>query len=329
MTSWATVSPPGTPRLTSENDLHVFESKPTRGESGGVLVFPPVNDLSYWARSNGLLIVLVVLGVVLLTRFVGWLGGRITDHVDQSSSDLDEVVRSERAKHRHSMTQVLTWMVVAMLYCVAAVMVIKLLQIPISGFVAPATVVGVALGFGAQQIVQDLLAGFFLISEHQYGYGDVVRLNVFGVNTPPVSGSVEEVTLRVTRVRTLDGEMVIIRNGLIQQVINLSRDWARAVVDVPVPTSVGVPLATQLLHQAGQATFADPALHPLLFDEPTVTGIESLEVDQFLIRVIARTQPGRQFEVSRALRAYITDAFAQAGVSVSADAGPTPAKEAG
>lgn len=169
-----------------------------------------------------------------------------------------------------------------------------------------------------------MLAGFFLISERQYGYGDVIRLNVLGVATP-VTGTVEEVTLRITRIRSLDGEVIITSNGQIVQVTNLSRDWARSVVDVPVPAWVGVDRATELLHRVGQQAFADARLQPLLLDEPTVTGVESLDVGQFQMRMIARTQPGRQFEVGRALRARITSTFADAGVTVSTSVDSAPA----
>jgi small conductance mechanosensitive channel len=95
-------------------------------------------------------------------------------------------------------------------------------------------VAGVALGFGAQRIVQDLLAGFFIITERQYGFGDVIRLAVVGIGEPR-TGTVEDVTLRVTQMRTVDGEVVVTPNGQIVQVVNLSRDWARAVIDIPLP----------------------------------------------------------------------------------------------
>lgn len=288
------------------------------------VALPPLDDLSHWARDNGLLIVLVVIGAVLLSRFASWLGTRITHRIDEANANSDLLVRSEASKHRHALTQVITWIAIVTIYCVAAVLVIKLFGVPLSGFVAPATVAGVALGFGAQRIVQDVLAGFFLISERQYGYGDVIRLNVLGVATP-VTGTVEEVTLRITRIRSLDGEVIITSNGQIVQVTNLSRDWARSVVDVPVPAWVGVDRATELLHRVGQQAFADARLQPLLLDEPTVTGVESLDVDQFQMRMIARTQPGRQFEVGRALRARITSTFAEAGVTVSTSVDSAPA----
>lgn len=288
------------------------------------LALTPLTDISRWARGDGLLIVLIVIGAILLTRFANWLGARITQHIDETNRNADLIVRSEASKHRHALAQVITWVSLVLIYCVAAVLVVKLFGVPLTGFVAPATVAGVALGFGAQRIVQDVLAGFFLISERQYGFGDVIRLNVLGVATP-VTGTVEEVTLRITRIRSLDGEVIITSNGQIVQVTNLSRDWARAVVDVPVPVAVGVDRATELLHKVGEQAFADKRLRPLLLDEPSVIGVETIEVDQFALRMIARTQPGKQFEVGRALRARITNAFASAGINVTTSVDSAPA----
>ena len=278
----------------------------------------PLNDIGLWARSSGLEIVLFVTGAVLVTRFATWLSGRITTRIDAQPVDGDVVLRSEAAKHRHAVTQVVTWTFLVLVYCLAAVLVLQRLGVPLTGFVAPATVVGVALGFGAQRIVQDVLAGFFMVTERQYGFGDLVRLNVSGVSTS-VTGTVEEVTLRITRVRAPDGEVVTTPNGQIVQVINLSRDWARAVIDVPVPASADVAHVSTLLGQVGAAAFADPELHDLLLDSPAVMGVESLDLDQFKIRVVARTQPGKQFQVGRALRVRITAALLRAGISVPAD----------
>jgi small conductance mechanosensitive channel len=280
----------------------------------------PLNDVGLWARTNGLQIVLLVTGAVLLTRLANWLGARITEHIDELNKGDDVLVRSEAAKHRHALAQVITWVSLVVIYCLTAVLVVQRFGIPITGFVAPATIAGVALGFGAQRVVQDILAGFFIISERQYGFGDVIRINVLGVGTPVV-GTVEEVTLRITQIRSLDGEVITTSNGQIVQVTNLSRDWARSVVDVPLPATVAIDRATEVLKQVGAAAFADEHLRPLLLDEPSVMGVESIDVDQFKLRVVARTLPGRQFEVGRNLRARITTAFASAGVTVSTQLG--------
>jgi small-conductance mechanosensitive channel len=278
----------------------------------------PLHAIETWARSSGLEIILLVTGAILLTRFAAWLGGRISARIDAQSGGTDAILRSEAAKHRHAVTQVVTWTFLVLIYCLAAVLVAERLGIPLSGFVAPATVAGVALGFGAQRIVQDVLAGFFMVAERQYGFGDLVRLNISGVATP-VTGTVEEVTLRITRVRAPDGEVVTTPNGQIAQVINLSRDWARAVIDVPVPASADVTAVSALLAKVGHDAYADEELHDLLLDPPAVMGVESLDIDQFKIRIVARTQPGKQFQVGRALRVRITAALLRAGINVPAE----------
>jgi len=280
-----------------------------------VLADSTLSDFSHWARGSGLEIVLYIVGAELLARLVRWFGGRVTSRIDEKQSQIDSLVRSEAAKHRHAVAQVLTWVTVVLIYIVAAILVADRLGVPVAGLVAPATVAGVALGFGAQRIVQDILAGFFIITERQYGFGDLIRISQLGAATG-VTGTVEEVTLRITSIRSSNGEVVIVPNGQIVQVTNLSRDWARAVVDVPVPVSVDVTQVNEILHEVGVAAYADEELRPLLLDTPTVMGVESLEVDQFKVRLVARTLPGKQFEVNRLLRNRIALAFREHGINV-------------
>jgi moderate conductance mechanosensitive channel len=283
-----------------------------------LLAVTPLNDLGTWGRSNGLEIVLFVLGAILLSRFVRWIGALATSRIDARGTEQDELVRSEVAKHRHALAQVVTWTVLVLVYSIAAILIVQRFGVPLAGFVAPATVVGVALGFGAQRVVQDLLAGFFVIAERQYCFGDLIRMSVVGVPTP-VLGTVEDVTLRITTVRSVNGEVVITPNGQIVQVTNLSRDWARAVIDVPVPVTADVTRVSEVLKQVGKAAFADNELHALLLDAPSVMGVESIEVDQFKIRLVARTLPGKQFEVGRALRSRITQSLLREGINVPTD----------
>jgi len=144
----------------------------------------------------------------------------------------------------------------------------------------------------------------------------VVRLSIPGTGTP-VQGTVEDVTLRVTQLRTVNGEVVITPNGQIVQATNLSRDWARAVIDVPVPSTAEVSTVTAILQDVGTEAYADEELRPLLLDAPTVMGVESIEVETLSIRIVARTLPGKQFEVGRMLRARIAEALRTAGIIVA------------
>ena len=204
-----------------------------------------------------------------------------------------------------------------LIYSIAVFFVLDRLGVPVTGLVAPATVLGVGLGFGAQRIVGDVLAGFFIITERQYGFGDVVAIAVTGA-AEPAMGTVEDVTLRVTRVRSQNGEVVTVPNGQIVKVVNLSRDWARAVIDVPVPTSLDVNRVNEVLREVGREAFRDPAMRPLLLDPPSVMGVESLGLDEVNVRMVARTLPGKQFEVGRDLRARIVRAFRDQGMGVPA-----------
>jgi len=278
----------------------------------------PLSDFNTWVRTSALEIVMLATGTVLVSRAARWVSGRMTERIDRRASSTDALVRSEAAKHRHAEIDVITWTFLGLLYTVTGVLAVQRLGVPLASLVAPATVAGVALGFGAQRVVQDLLAGFLIVTERQYGFGDLVRISALGATTG-VTGTVEEVTLRITRLRTINGEVVFVPNGQIVQATNLSRDWARAVIDVPLPVNVDVSIASRILREVGEAAFADESLRPLLLDAPTVMGIESIAVDQFDFRVVARTLPGKQFDVSRKLRVRIALALREAGIGVPAN----------
>ncbi len=262
--------------------------------------------------------VMWVIAAILVNRFINWASGRVTARIDAQFAHSDSLVRTEAAKHQHALIQVISWVAIATVYLVASYNVVHALGVPITALVAPATVVGAAVGFGAQRVVQDLLAGFFLITEKQYGFGDVVDLTLTA--NARASGTVEDVTLRVTKLRNADGEMITVPNGQIISATNLSKDWARAVIDIPVPKSVDISRVNELLHRVGQRAFADPLMSTLLLDEPTLMGVESIDVDHVNLRMVARTLPGKQFEVGRNLRERIVRALATAGITVNAQA---------
>jgi small conductance mechanosensitive channel len=278
----------------------------------------PLTDFSQWARGDLLVIVLLVLGAILFTRLAEWLRGQIIAHIDARASETDELVRSEAAKHRQVVAQVVTWSVLAVLYLVTAVMIVQHLGVPLAGLVAPAALLSAALGFGLQRFVQDIAAGLFITGERQYGFGDVVTIAAAGV-TQPVTGTVEDVTLRVTRLRSVSGEVITTPNGQIAQVTNLSRDWARAVIDVPVPSAVDVGHVTEILRRVGEDAYGDDRLRKMMLDPPTVMGVEKIEVNTFSVRMVARTLPGMQFDVGRELRARVASAFRYEGINVPAE----------
>ena len=159
---------------------------------------------------------------------------------------------SEGLKRSRAVSEAVEWAVVALTYFIAGILALDRLGIPLTTLVAPATVIGIGLGFGAQQMVGDLLAGFFLFAEHQFAFGDVIRLSVPG-QTTGITGTVEELTLRVTKLRTAQGELVVVPNSALRQVTNLSKDWSRAVIDIPVAVTEDLEQVTGLLKRGGRA----------------------------------------------------------------------------
>ncbi|MEU0545475.1 mechanosensitive ion channel family protein [Nocardia sp. NPDC005978] len=282
--------------------------------SSSILAAGTGSDLGNWFRSSGLEIVLLIVGAMLFARAVTFVRDRITRKIDASFRSSDSLVRTEAAKHRHALAQVLTWVVLSLVYFLVALEVLQRLGFQLGGLVAPAAVIGAALGFGAQRIVQDLLAGFFLITERQYGFGDVVRIAVTG-SAVDAEGTVEDVTLRITTLRSADGEVISVPNGQIVKVTNLSKDWARAAIDVPVPATADINRVNEILREVGAKAFADRKLKTLLLDEPSVMGVEDLTVDQMNIKMVARTLPGKQFEVGRELRVRVAAALRREGLS--------------
>ena len=278
----------------------------------------PLDDLDQWARGDLLEIVLLVLGAMLLTRLADWARNQVMRRIDAHARETDELVRSEAAKHRHVFAQVVTWSFLAVVYVVSAVLVVQRLGVPLAGLVAPAALLSAALGFGLQRFVQDIGAGFFITGERQYGFGDVIKISVTGIPQPAV-GTVEDVTLRVTRLRSVSGEVIITPNGQITQVTNLSRDWARAVIDVPVPAAVEVSRVTDILKRVGDEAWQDDRLRKMMLDPPTVMGVEAIDIDTFSVRMVARTLPGMQFDVGREIRARVASAFRYEGINVPAD----------
>ncbi len=202
---------------------------------------------------------------------------------------------------------------VALASFIAAILALDRLGLPLTTLVAPATVIGIGLGFGAQQMVGDLLAGFFLLTEHQFAFGDLIELSMPGQQVG-VTGTVEELTLRVTKLRTSQGELVVVPNSALRQVTNLSKDWSKAVIDIPVSVTEDLAMVTDLLKDVVATMAADPHWSGLLLGDPVVAGVETIDVGYVQLRLIARTLPGRQFEVAREIRLRAATALRSAGV---------------
>ena len=219
---------------------------------------------------------------------------------------IEQMRREQRAR---SISQLLRSTTSVFLYAVAVVTVMGILGINIGPIVASAGVVGVALGFGAQTLVKDYLAGIFSIMEDQFGIGDLVDVG-------PVVGIVEEVGLRVTRLRDLSGVVWYVRNGEILRVANRSQGWTMAVVDIPVSYDSDLDTVKTIVEQVADAMSADESCRELIIDRPEYAGVESVSGEAVVVRVTARALPDKQVAASREIRERMKNALDIAGITI-------------
>jgi small conductance mechanosensitive channel len=259
----------------------------------------------------------LLLGTGLFVRFAHWFGARRRRWIDNQIRRQIEsgAAASEGLKRSRAVSEAVEWTVVALVSFIVGILALDRLGIPLTTLVAPATVIGIGLGFGAQQMVGDLLAGFFLLTEHQFAFGDLIRLSVPG-QAVSITGTVEELTLRVTKLRNAQGELILVPNSAMRQVTNLSRDWSKAVVDIPVSVAEDLERVTAILKEEVIGTMtADAHWRSLLLGDPVVAGVETIDVGYVQLRLIARTLPGRQFEVAREIRLRAATALRSEGIN--------------
>lgn len=218
-------------------------------------------------------------------------------------------VNVRSAARAQTITAVLRSAATGVIGVFAGVYILDILGLDLGPLIAGAGVAGVALGFGAQSLVRDFLSGIFLLIEDQYGVGDVVDLG-------EATGTVEQVTLRVTRLRDQNGTVWHVPNGEVRRVGNKSQQWARAVLDIAVSPNADLERAVLVIGEAAQAVWALPEALPDVLAEPEVLGLEYLGPDAATIRVQGKTRPGAQWRVSRLLRTRIAEALAEAGIEL-------------
>ena len=197
---------------------------------------------------------------------------------------------------------------------VAGSMLLSEAGLDLTPVLASAGVIGVAVAFGAQNLVRDVLTGVFMLLEDQYGVGDVIDASTV---TGLATGTVEAVTLRTTRLRDVDGTVWYVRNGEITRVGNRSQGWSRAIVDVPLPLSADVPAVRGVLVDAAHALAAEPAFADKVLEEPEVWGVESFAKEGLVLRLAQKTTPLEQWAVERELRERVLITLAQHGITTA------------
>lgn len=239
---------------------------------------------------SGLLsLLLAILGVVAIhligKRVMRW--ARSTDRLEE-----------DRRKQVVTLVQAARWVLDIGLVIVAVMMTLSALGVDIAPLLASVGVAGLAVSLGAQTLIKDVIGGVLVLLENQYAVGDTVELG-------SARGQVEEITLRATQVRGVDGQLYVVPNGEVRIISNLSRDWSRATVDIGVAYEEDLDRVLAVLEEGVAAFAEDPVYSPDLLEVPQVLGVMSLGDWAATIRILAKTHPDKQWAIGRALRKYI------------------------
>jgi small-conductance mechanosensitive channel len=257
---------------------------------------------SKFATTKGLRLLAIVIIALILIRLLKALTSRLIEMAKAQT-------RSAQAREQQTRTMagMLSSAGIAIILGVAFLAALPEFGFNIAPVAAVAGLASLALGFGAQYLVRDLINGFLIVFEDQYVVGDIVRIN-------DVAGRVELITLRRTVMRSEEGALVSIPNGMIGQVSNLNRDWSQIFVDVTVPGEETLGRALAVLEKVTGEFREDPDWTAALVDGPRVLGVESLSLSGIVLRIRVRSAPTRQHDVARELRRRIKSGFEQAQI---------------
>jgi small conductance mechanosensitive channel len=267
------------------------------------------------AKKSAALLTLVIVGLVLqlvlhrlIDRLVrsaeeGALPDRITQATLGRNSSPPTAGSTRRVQRAKTMGSLLKSISSGVVVAVIATMMLSALGLNIGPVLASAGIIGVALGFGSQTLVKDFLAGIFLIFEDQYGVGDVVDVG------DSLSGTVEAVSLRVTRLRDTNGTVWYVRNGELLRVGNMSQNWARTVLDIQVSAREDLAKVRRVLSEVSDDLWKDDEFDGVIIEQPEIWGIEAMTPDAITLRVTLKTAPMEQWRVAREMRERIKARF--------------------
>ncbi len=259
-----------------------------------------------WLMTHGLRIILIILGAyvlnLLLRRFIVKVV-RLSVTIDHHHS-----VEAEK-KREDTLIRIFTWSFAIIILVVASMMVMQEIGVPIGPMLAGAGIVGLAVGFGGQYLIRDFITGFFMILENQYRIGDVVRLD-------QTEGTVEDISLRMTTLRDMDGTVHHVPHGDIKRVSNLSKNFARVNLNINVNYKVRLEEVVDLLNRVGEDLARDTEWKDFITKPPQFLRVDDFSESGMTLKIVGETLPNRQWAVTGELRKRIKSAFDQAGIEI-------------
>jgi small-conductance mechanosensitive channel len=260
-----------------------------------------------WFLSSGFRIVIIIVAAYILLRIVNKIINRLEATLAARNGEMMSALEKER--RIKTITSLLKHIVFIFVFAVAGIMVLKEFGMDIGPIIAGAGIVGLAISFGSQNLVRDIISGFFMILEDQIRVGDVAQIN-------GTAGTVEEINLRTSVIRDLEGTVHVFPNGIISQLANKSKGWSRYVIDVGVAYHENVDYVIETLKKIGEEMEKDEHFGNLILEPLDILGVDNFGDSAVVIKCMIKTQPLKQWEVGRELRRRIKNRFDELGIEI-------------
>jgi len=264
-----------------------------------------VKTITAWLVTSGIKVTGILIGLFVLFQMSKW----ILKWMEKFVPEKDSLYAVEAKKRAHTLGSILRHALLIILIFIAILMILGELGIQLAPLLATAGIGALAIGFGAQSLVKDVISGFFILLENQYRIGDVIEV-------AGVSGLVESLSLRRTVLRDLQGRVHVVPNGEIKVVSNLSKEWSRSVLDVGISYREDTDRVVNTLREIGAELESDSDYKRSILEPLQILGVEKFEESQVLIRLMVKTVPLKQWEVGRELRKRILKRFKEMGIEI-------------
>ena len=260
-----------------------------------------------WSMTSGIRIVLIIIGAFLVLKIFYIIIGRIEKLI--ASREREFIAAIETEKRLNTLGNLLRKVALIAVLLISIMMILREVGMDIAPIIAGAGIVGLAVGFGAQNLVRDIISGFFILMENQIRVGDIGIINGTG-------GLVEEINLRTIVIRDLEGTVHIFPNGTIETLSNRSKGWSRYVIDVGVAYKENVDDVMKVLSEIGDGLSKDEQFGPLLLEPLQILGVDDFGDSDVTIKCMIKTLPLKQWEVGRELRRRIKNTFDEKGIEI-------------
>ena len=263
-----------------------------------------VSVVREWALNHGIPIIIILVAAFIIDRILRAAVSRFEKKLKS-----EDPVPTETSKRVQTLTKLLNTTITTVIYSAAAMMVVTELGIAVGPLLAGAGIAGLAIGFGAQSLVKDVITGFFILLENQIRVGDVVEI-------AGKSGLVEAVHLRTIRLRDVEGKVHIIPNGVIDVATNFTMDWSRSLIEIGVAYKEDVEHVMSVLEEVGESLRQDPDWSAFILDPMTLQGLDSFGDSSVNIRMFFKTVPLKQWDVAREFRKRVKKTFDEKGIEI-------------